>query len=332
MQINETLRPDFINPKVFGAAFAFALCAFVLFDPARAENEAGTHYSGPIIDMHAHAFSQETHGWFFGMTHPPTLRGETYLGVATAEEQKVQTLQAYRRHNVVKAVVSGGELWAKEAPDLVLFGSGLEPIDQLRKQFEAGKLDVIGELAPFYAGMKADDQEILAYFALAEELGVPIGIHIFPGGPNGGLYQLPQLAGMRAANANPMQLEAALIAHPGARVYVMHGGWPYLEDMKALMYAHPQVYLDIAVINWIFPENELHDYLESLIRAGFGDRIMYGSDQMVWPQTIGIGIRSVDSAPFLSAQQKEDIFYNNAARFLRFEPNEIERHKNGLRQ
>jgi predicted TIM-barrel fold metal-dependent hydrolase len=177
--------------------------------------------------------------------------------------------------------------------------------------------------------MRADDPEILPYFALAEELDLPLGIHMFPGGPNGGLYLMPQLAGMRAANANPMQLEAALIAHPGARVYVMHGGWPYLEDMKALMYAHPQVYVDTSVIDWILPESELHAFLESLIDAGFGDRIMFGSDQMVWPQTIGIGIRSIDSAPFLSPEQKEDIFYNNAARFLRLTPQEISLHKSG---
>lgn len=274
-------------------------------------------YRGPIIDMHAHAFSEETHGWFFGMEHPPTLRGETYPGVKSAEDQRRETLDMYRRHNVVKAVVSNGELWIDAAPDLVLIGGGLEPIDQLRSKFEAGRLDVIAELAPFYAGTQADDPAILEYFALAQELDVPVGFHIFPGGPNGGRYLLPQLAGMRVANANPLQLEKALVSYPEVRVYVMHGGWPYVEDMKALMYAHPQVYVEVAVINWLLPEAELHRYLKALIDAGLGDRIMFGSDQMVWPETIAIGIRAIDSASFLTHQQKEDIFFNNAARFLR---------------
>ena len=280
-------------------------------------NSPSPAYTGPIIDMHAHAFSDESYGWFFGLEHPKTLRGETYQGVDSAEAQKRQTLEQFRKYNVVKAMVSGGELWIDEAPDLVLIGGGLEPVDQLRAQFEAGRLDVIGELAPFYAGMQADDPEILPYFALAQELDVPLGFHILPGGPNGGLYLMPQLAGMRAANASPMQLENALISYPKARVYVMHGGWPYAEDMKALMYAHPQVYMDISVINWILPEGEFHAYLRSLMEAGFGDRIMFGSDQMVWPQTIAIGIRSVNSAEFLSLEQKADIFYNNAVRFMR---------------
>jgi predicted TIM-barrel fold metal-dependent hydrolase len=46
---------------------------------------------------------------------------------------------------------------------------------------------------------------------------------------------------------------------------------------------------------------------------------MFGSDQMVWPQAIGIAIERIESAPFLSATQKRNILYNNAARFLRLD-------------
>ena len=53
---------------------------------------------------------------------------------------------------------------------------------------------------------------------------------------------------------------------------------------------------------------------------------MFGSDQMVWPETIGRSIRVIEEAPFLSDQQKRDILYNNAARFLRLSEEEIERH------
>ena len=55
------------------------------------------------------------------------------------------------------------------------------------------------------------------------------------------------------------------------------------------------------------------------LRAGFAKRLMFGSDQMVWPEAIGAAIRGIDSAEFLSPEQKRDIFYNNAARFLRLE-------------
>jgi hypothetical protein len=46
---------------------------------------------------------------------------------------------------------------------------------------------------------------------------------------------------------------------------------------------------------------------------------MFGSDQMVWPDAIGRAVEGIESAAFLNEQQKRDIFYNNAVRFLRLE-------------
>lgn len=107
----------------------------------------------------------------------------------------------------------------------------------------------------------------------------------------------------------------------------MHGGWPYLEDLKALMYAYPNVYVDIAVLNWILPQAEFHNYIRSLTDAGFGDRILFGTDQIVWPDTIDEAVESVNSADFLTIKQKEDIFYNNAAKFLGLSAEETAKHK-----
>jgi uncharacterized protein len=84
-----------------------------------------------------------------------------------------------------------------------------------------------------------------------------------------------------------------------------------------MMYAYPQLYADISVINWTRPTAEFHHYLKRLVDAGFGERIMFGSDQMVWTEAIGMSIKKVESAPFLTVKQKRDIFYNNAVRFFR---------------
>ena len=79
------------------------------------------------------------------------------------------------------------------------------------------------------------------------------------------------------------------------------------------------VYVDIALDNWLLPRAEFHAYLEALVRAGFGKRIMYGSDHAIWPDNIDIAIAAIETADFLSEEQKDDIFYNNAARFLRLD-------------
>jgi hypothetical protein len=63
------------------------------------------------------------------------------------------------------------------------------------------------------------------------------------------------------------------------------------------------------------------------VDAGFGARVMFGSDQMVWPEALETAIQAVEQTTFLSADQKRDIFYNNAARFLKLTNAEMSRHK-----
>ncbi len=44
---------------------------------------------------------------------------------------------------------------------------------------------------------------------------------------------------------------------------------------------------------------------------------------MRWPYTIGMAIESIESADFLTDEQKRDIFYNNACRFLRLDESDM---------
>ena len=42
---------------------------------------------------------------------------------------------------------------------------------------------------------------------------------------------------------------------------------------------------------------------------------MFGFDQMIWPETLRVAIEAIDSATFLSSEQKRDILCNNARPF-----------------
>ena len=87
--------------------------------------------------------------------------------------------------------------------------------------------------------------------------------------------------------------------------------------MIAMLCAHPQLYVDTGIIDYAYPRADFHAYLKRLIDAEFGKRIMFGSDQMIWPDAIGYAVEGIESAAFLSNEQKRDILCNNAARFLR---------------
>ena len=120
--------------------------------------------------------------------------------------------------------------------------------------------------------------------------------------------------------SNPLLLEEVLVRHPKLRLYIAHAGYPYLQETIAIMLLYPQVYADISIINWgTFHEDFYKFYLPRLLQAGFGKRLMFGSDQMIWPDAVGMAIKGIEKADYLTNEQKRDIFYNNAVRFLRLE-------------
>ncbi len=276
----------------------------------------------PIIDMHLHAFGFDEYG------NPPPPNEITGKRPTARTDQDVleETLAALRRYNVVKAVASGPLedvlRWRAAAPDLIIGGAYCGPrntlpeVSRLRNEFTAGRLGVMGELGLQYQGLSPSDLQLAHYFALAEELDIPVGIHTGLGPPGSPYTCCPEF---RVTLGSPSHLEHLLIRHPKMRVYIMHAGWPYQRETIAMMYMYPQLYADLAVINWIIPREEFHDYLRGLMRAGLGKRLMFGSDQMIWTDAIGLAIEGIESAAFLTQAQKRDIFYNNAARFLKLE-------------
>ena len=82
---------------------------------------------------------------------------------------------------------------------------------------------------------------------------------------------------------------------------------------------HLQLHGDVSTISWVLPRAAFYDHLEALARARLGKRVMFGSDQMRWPQKIGEAIDAIERAPFLTEDQKRDILYHNAVRFLRLD-------------
>ena len=86
-----------------------------------------------------------------------------------------------------------------------------------------------------------------------------------------------------------------------------------------LMAYYPQLYTDLAVKLWVEPNTQryIKDFLKNIKKAGYLSRVMYGSDQMVWPYATEKSIRFLNTLNFLTKNEKEDILYNNASRFLR---------------
>ena len=80
------------------------------------------------------------------------------------------------------------------------------------------------------------------------------------------------------------------------------------------------------MITWHIPRGAFYRYVRGLVDVGLEKRLMFGSDQMDWPETIDWAVEAIQSGDFLTSEQKRDILYGNAARFLRLSEAEIARH------
>jgi uncharacterized protein len=333
-------RRHFLHTVLIGSGLGAGLASRPLFaaggqaagsQPAGAPPRTARNGSrGPIIDVHMHAYPADE-AIPADATNPATGRPP---GVKDGAAHMQACLAEMKRLNIVTGVVSGGSgdrlgaalQWHDAAPDRIIAGAGvrgsedtpLPPLDVLRKAFAEKRLRVLGELTAQYAGLKLDDRKYQEYLALAEEFDIPVAVHTGLGGP--GISYDPCCRGFRASLGNPALLEEALNQHPKLRMNVMHGGWPYVQETIALLLSYPKVYTDIGAINWILPRAEFHAYLSTMMRAGLGKRVLFGSDQMYWPEAIGMAVDAVDAATFLSPSAKRDIFHDNAMRFLNMTP------------
>lgn len=286
-------------------------------------DQEGVDVRQPIIDMHMHA---EVPAGTPAPCYPLPCSGPDIVSTRGDDTLRL-TIEAMDRYNIVKALLSGDNLatvyrWAaadeRFLPAPMIWKPGEPSADSLRPEYAAGRLLGMGEIGTQYSGFAPNDPAVEPYFALAEELDLPVLIHTLGIGA--------RLPGFRCAAGNPLLLEEVLVRHPRLRLYVENAGFPYFAEMTAMMYQYPQLHADLSTSTWIIHRGAFHDYVSALVRAGLGKRLMFGSDQMQWPDVIGIAIDAIETAEFLTDEQKRDIFYNNAARFLRLSEAEIARH------
>jgi len=164
----------------------------------------------PVLDMHLHASAADANG-------PPPLAlcvpvlehatrdprrpwGDIFIewqkkppcpdpvwSPRTDEALMKGTIAVLERRNVI-GVLSGTpdlvERWREAAPDRFIPGlqfrfgrDGLSP-DALRRLYREGRFSVFAEVTNQYVGIAPGDPRFEPYLAVAEELDIPVGIHI----------------------------------------------------------------------------------------------------------------------------------------------------------
>ncbi|MET6991155.1 amidohydrolase family protein [Sediminicola arcticus] len=277
-----------------------------------------------IIDMHIHSYTDSN----FGDREPAhDYYGEK--GSKDAESHRLETFAAFEKFNIVKAMVSGNpesvSNWMAKDTDhriirgILMFSPDDYEMDSVKfeQMVKDKKIEIFGETAPYYGGTTLSDSIWQPYLRICEKYDIPVAVHMGGGDP-GGTYSWSPKARLKLGD--PYLIEDVLVKYPKLRIYMMHAGgedWP--EHAIRLMAYYPQLYTDIAVLLWVEPNTKRYvkEFLKNIKEAGYLDRVMFGSDQMTWPYAIEKSINFLNSLDFLTQQEKEDIFYNNAAIFLK---------------
>jgi hypothetical protein len=224
----------------------------------------------PIIDMHLHANYADSNGPppmaycipivaaveeaiadpDRGGMHPLLYATKNpkcpnpYWSPETDDELLAQTVSVLERRNIIGVLSGPPELvlhWQGESPNRFIpalafleggvdFSNDLSP-EQVRELIESEGFAVFGEVESQYGGISPIDERMSPYWALAEELDIPVEIHMGEGPPSVSTL----IPTYRARLTSPYQLENVLTKHPNLRVYVMHYASPLIEEMIAML-------------------------------------------------------------------------------------------------
>lgn len=288
----------------------------------------------PIIDMHFHITKGFNDNEVYTNRKPDIDRAKLDW-----------VLEDYTNNNVVLVLGGGTEkyatLYANADP---LFWTGLifpcmktvkqdEPCNkeflsetELRELYKKGEFKSLGESMFNYYGIPPNDKRLEPYWKVAEELNIPVGIHADTG-PRPERVNKEERPNYNPEYANPALLKPILEKHPNLKLYLMHYGGGYSEQSLELMKLYPQIYCEISAVSMFAPKKVWEPRVKKLFDEGLGDRLMFASDYF---GTVRKNIEIIFELEWLTEQQKRDIYYNNAARFLNLSKSEINAHHNKM--
>ena len=276
---------------------------------------SSTIASAQVIDMHMHSYTEKD--FWVGKAR------NGFESSKTTKEHLEQTIQKMNRHKLEFAVICGTiesiERYTKAhkrfIPAYQDYEDSLIPVKQFEEFVQSGKIKVFGEVMAVYKGRTLNDSMYQPFLAICEKYGVPVAYHSGGSFPNAQQHGWPKY---RIALGDPFLIEDVLVKYPKLKLYLMHAGENFYENTLRMMDGYPNLYADLGVALWLHPLTKDYGtkFLKSAKEYGFLDRVLFGSDQMVWPEAITSSIDFLNSMNFLTKDEKEMILYKNAKKFL----------------
>lgn len=282
----------------------------------------------PIIDVHIHV----TKGYSDNEEYNKV---NTDIDIAKIEWMR----QRLNQNNIVLALGGGPMKYAKlwQQMDKRYWAGPRIPCNPLREQdepceselpnlkeldslYKNGRLKYLGETSFNSMGIHPADERFNPYWELAEKYQIPIGFHADRGPFKRNMEETPN---WNEVYANPLLLLPILEKYPKLKIYLMHYPGSYFNECIEVMKKYDQIYCEMTAVTMFAPKERWEPRIKKLFEEGLGERLMFGSDYV---GTIRKNIEIVYNLDWLTEDQKRDIYYNNAAKFLELSESEIQKH------
>ncbi len=156
----------------------------------------------------------------------------------------------------------------------------------------------------FACRLRANDKQFYPVYAKCQELGIPVTIHA----------SINFSVDRTIDYSRPIYLDEVACDFPDLVIVANHGGWPWVTEMVAIAWKHPNVYIEIGAVSpkyigtpgtgW----EPLMVYGNSLLQ----DKVLFATDNMLPPKRCVDEIRALQ----LKEAVKEKWLGGNAARLL----------------
>ena len=248
----------------------------------------------------------------------PILRLEPLIDRMVAEGALAQEVFDAVRDAVEQAPASG----YRGFKTIIAYRTGLavDPTADLERAQRS--LDETAGLPPRRRGKALRDLILRSALGWAAELGLPFQIHTGFGDSE-----------IRLSEANPLLLEELLLTPEGraATVVLIHGAYPWHEELAFLTLARPNVYAEISEFN-LYAVATVANRLEQILDFAPTARVLCGTDGHGHPETYWFGAHVLHEAwvtvrqrwerqgarrPWLE-QVESDIMESNTARLYDF--------------
>jgi predicted TIM-barrel fold metal-dependent hydrolase len=184
---------------------------------------------------------------------------------------------------------------------------GMNAVREIRRTYDLGLRGVA--VRPFMFKIPPTHAKMYPIYSTCVELEIPIWFHL---SINYSTYSMEV--------ERPIYLDQVAQDFPELKMIAGHGGWPWINEMVAVAWRNPNIYIDIA--------SYLPKYIgmkgtgwETLIHYGnsiLQDRILFGSTWLFMGQSIQQLADGVMNLPLKEEVKKKWLYYN-AAKLLEIE-------------